>query len=181
METYSAIPSQFVVGDTLVIDLPQGVYPSPDYSLQLVLVSSSASKLVVESTPSDGDHRLTVDTSSLSSGRYDYQLKAVGDDFRRTIQTGSITALADFASEDITQYDGRDVLDRTLDALLAVREGRASKTQMSYQFDGVNIEHKTPEQINADIIQVQREIAARNRLARLKKGRSPFLKIRTGF
>lgn len=163
METYSKIPSQFVVGDTLIIDLAPGDFPPPGFALQLVLVSSS-SKVAVDSTESDGYHRLTVDTSSLTPGRYDYQLKAIGTGFRRTIQSGFTIALLDFAAASVENHDGRSHVKKVLDALEAAIEGRASKTQLKHEFDGVAIEHMTlDEQVTLRDkykLKYQRELAA---------------------
>lgn len=145
METYTTIPSEFVIGDTVIIDIAPGAYPSPEYELELVFISAT-SKVVAVSTVSGDNHRFTVDTSSFSSGRHDYQLKVTGTGYRRTLQSGFTMALVDLAGDSIDTYDGRSHVKKVLDALEAAIEGRASKTQLRHEFDGVSIEHLTLEQ-----------------------------------
>lgn len=177
METYTAIPPQFVLGDTLIIDIAPGDYPPPAYALQLVFISSTG-KVVVASTPSDGNHRFTVDTVPFSSGRHDYQLKAVGTGYRRTLLTGFTTAQVDLASDTVATFDGRSHAKKVLDALEAVIEGRASKSQLKHEFDGIAIEHMDLQQQVAlrdkYRLKYQRELAA-------AKGKSSWKTIRPRF
>ena len=149
MENYSAVPSQFVIGDTLAIEIAEVVYPAPTYSLELTFISPTA-KLSATSTASGVNHLLTIDTSTLAPGRYDYQLKAIGTGFRKTIKSGITTAKQDFSAESLTTLDNRDWLEVAIDAIEASLAGRASKTQLIREFDGVRIQDMTlDEQIEA--------------------------------
>ena len=59
-----------------------------------------------------------------------------GADERKTLATGRVTILPDFAS---TNPDARSHAKRMLDAIEATLEKRATKDQMSYQVDGLAI------------------------------------------
>jgi len=149
MENYSSVPSQFVIGDTLAIEIAGGDYPAPTYSLELTFISPTA-KLSATSTASSGNHLFTIDTSALAPGRYDYQLKAIGAGFRKTVKSGISTAQQDFSAEAVAVLDNRDWLEVAIDALEAALAGRASKTQLVREFDGVRIQDMTlDEQIEA--------------------------------
>lgn len=146
MKTYTSVPKEFVIGDSLILEIDGGEYPAPDWSLTLSLVSTSG-RLDVTSVADGTSHQLVVDTSSLSAGRYDYQLQATGDGYRVTIGRGDTTALADLGNTDLTSYDGRSHVKKTLDALEAAIEGRASKTQLVQKVaDMVEVQHLSPEQ-----------------------------------
>lgn len=149
MENYSAVPKQFVIGDTLQIEIEGGEYPAPTWSLEIVLISATA-KLSVTSADSGVNHLLTVNTSSLLPGRHDYQIKAISDGYRMTILSGITTAVQDFSDEGLPSLDNRDWLAIAIDALEASLAGRASKIQLIREFDGVRIQDMTlDEQIEA--------------------------------
>lgn len=149
MENYTSVPAQFVIGDTLIIEIPGGDYPAPGYSLRLVLISP-ATKLTVDSTAQGGNHLLTVDTSTLSAGRYDYQLQAIAAGFRRTLSRGATKALVDFSAAGLTTLDNRDWLEVAIDALEAAIAGRADKTQMAQKVGGTEVQHMSlAEQLDA--------------------------------
>jgi hypothetical protein len=171
MENQSTVPPHIVIGDTLIIEIAGGEYPAPDYSLELILLSPTG-KLSVASTASADNHLLTVDTSSLTTGRYDYQLKVIGTNYRSTLRSGVTIARRDFGDTGLTTLDNRDWIDTAIEAIEASQAGRATKTQMSQAFDGVQIQHMTPmEQLDW----LQRLYGMRNRRDAAKakgKGRS---------
>jgi len=144
LENYSEIPSSFVVGDTLIIEISDPIYPAPGNSLSLVLLSPTG-KGSFSSVASGANHLLTIDTSTLAAGRWDYQLKVIGTGFQYTKQVGHITGQANFA--DLTTHDGRSHVKKVLDALEAAIEGRASNTQLKRDIDGVAIEYMSHEQL----------------------------------
>jgi hypothetical protein len=146
MENYSAVPSEFVVGDTLRIEIEGGDYPASIYTLTLTLISPDG-KLTATSVADGDNHLLTVDTSALASGRYDYQLQATGEGYRVTTQRGQTEAQADLSAADLATYDGRSHAEKVLDAIEAAIEGRASKTQLSQTVYGVTVAHYTHEQL----------------------------------
>jgi len=146
MDKLTVIPLNFFIGDTLTLELPGGDYPATDYSLTLVLVSSEG-KLTATSTASGKNHLLSFATDTLSSGRYDYQLKAIADGFCRTIKTGATYAFTDFSATTLTTHDGRSHVKKVFDALEATIEGRASKTQMFQTVGGVQIQHLPHDQL----------------------------------
>ncbi len=178
MNNTCQIPKKFTVGDTLSWEENWSDYPATIYTLTLVLISESGKN--VFTATSDGDsHKFTVDASGLTAGRYDFQLKAIGDGFRSAIDRGFVTVLADLAVAD--NFDGRDWLDKSIEALEASIEGRASYVQLRQEFDGRSVENMSQLDQMDLLDRFYKKRAARKRGQRVKKGLSPFRQIKAGF
>lgn len=145
MKIYSSVPAKFVVGDTLVVEIELPDYPAPTYSLTLTLVSAAA-KLTVVSSASGAKHLLSVDTSTLSAGRYDYQLQLSGEGYRSTYKYGTVTAEPDFSDESLSSHDGRKWYETAIDALEASIAGRASKVQLRQVVFGTEVQELTQDE-----------------------------------
>lgn len=145
MNTTCQIPRLFTVNDTVSWTESWADYPATLFTLTLTLVSTSGKKSITATADGD-DHAFTLDASGLSAGRYDYQLVATGDGYRQVIDRSYVTVQPDLGDADT--FDGRSHVKKVLDALEAVLENRASKSQLVNKFDGVDIQYMDHEQIS---------------------------------
>lgn len=178
MENKCQIPRKFSVGDTLSWVESWSDYPAPLYTLTLTLISTTGKQTVAASASGDG-HEFVLDSANLLAGRYDYQLVATGAGYRSTIDRGYVTVEPDLAAAD--NFDGRDWVDKSIEAVQASLEGRASHVQLKQTFDGVSIE-KMSQLEQMDLLdRLYSKRNARNIKKKLANGKSPFPTVKPRF
>jgi hypothetical protein len=128
-----AMPQSIVAGDSLrVIRADLGAtYPAADgYSATFIFVPErGGSAVTIDGEASSGGWLLYAAgsvTADWAAGNWRWSVKVESDDGRFTAENGSMRILPDPASAADTRSHAR----KTLDALEAVIEGRASKTDM---------------------------------------------------
>lgn len=135
-------PEDLVIGDRWAwkrADLSAD-YPTADYSLQYVADKQGAgsTSITINATESGGTYLFEVasaTTAGYTAGTYAWQLYVVrtSDSQRISIAKGTWTLLANLSA---STADPRSHVKKTLDAIEAVIEGRASLDQMSYTIQG---------------------------------------------
>lgn len=132
-------PKQIIAGDTITWKKTLSDYPaSGGYTLKYRLINSAA-KYDITAAASGDDHLITI-TSATSSGyaagSYIWSSrveKGLGQTLERyTLATGTIEISPDLADKSAA-FDTRSHVKRTLDALEAAIEGRASRTDLDYE------------------------------------------------
>jgi len=134
-QTLADIPDTFIVGDTVKWTTEITGYPPATWTGVYYFVKDG-DQVIITATESNGVHLFTVDASSgFEAGVYNWILSVDDGADRHTLRRGRITAQADY-EDATTGYDDRSHVKKTLDALEAVIEGRASNDQSSYSIAG---------------------------------------------
>ena len=137
-------PISITAGDTVAWTTPLEAYPAPVWTLKYAFRNSAAGFDVVSSA-AGAEHSVSLSantTKTYKPGVYHYQAYVVneaGD--RHTVGTGALTVKADLASA--ASFDGRTHARRTLDAIEATLEGRATADQLKFEIAGRKLE-RTP-------------------------------------
>jgi hypothetical protein len=137
------IPSLITAGVTFRVSLVLPVYPAPAWSVSLVLRGPGAIDLAaVGVLETHTFEALPAVTSAWVPGAYWYEVRATdGADVSR-VEEGQTNILADLSVAQ-AGFDGRSHVQRVLDAIEAVIEGRASVDQESYSINNRSLS-RTP-------------------------------------
>lgn len=139
----AGIPERITAGTTASFSLALTAFPAPDWSLRLIMRGPTAIDL--PSTPDGALHLFEAaasKTGEWESGAYWYSLRATNGGEVHEVETGTVYVDPDLASLP-AGYDGRTHARKTLEAIEAVIEGRASKDQDSYRINNREL-RRTP-------------------------------------
>ena len=142
-------PTEIVAGDTVSWKVSEGDYPAPTWTLTYSLLKKDCDK--IEITASDnGDlaHLVTIDAANSvdwEAGDYHWQKHFTNGATRRTVASGWLTVKPNYAAGKI---DPRSSVKRTLDALEAVRENKATGDQLSMSIQGRSISRMSWQEVN---------------------------------
>lgn len=167
------IPAQLRAGDSLLIvtDLTKK-YPeysaANGYALTLTLVGTAARYEIAGVGDPWTFQAGATDTTGWVDGAYTYILTFTKDTERHTVDSGTVRVLPDVNA--LSTFDGRSQAKRTLDAIEAIIEQRASKDQQQYTIAGRSLV-KMPV---ADLFKIRdtyrMEVMREERMEALKKG-----------
>lgn len=141
--TFSRMPALLIAGDSLRLAIADGDYPASEgWSVALVLQAmAGGTPTTVNGTASGDDWVLTLTSAAsaaLVAGAYRYAIAATNAGDRQTIDHGEVQVRPDPASP---ATDQRSPARRTLDAIDAVLESRASSEDLKFTFaDGRALE-----------------------------------------
>ena len=175
-------PKTLTAGDTWEWTIALADYPSPAWTLTYYLVKSGTRiELTGAQYAATDDHHVDVAktvTQGYTTGSYSYQ--AVVDDGtdRKVVETGTITVLTDFQQQ-TTGYDDRSFARKSLEAIEAVIEGRASQAHQEYQIAGRALKFMTLDELLNARDRFQTEVREEERR---KAGKPAFgaVKVRFG-
>jgi hypothetical protein len=134
-------PSSVNAGDTWRWTRSLADYPaSAGWALSYTLINASA-KITISASASGDDHAVTVaaaTTAGYAAGTYDWRARVSKDGEVYTVGEGRITVRNAFAA---STFDARSHARKTLDAIEAVIEGRASSAVAEYTIAGRSLKH----------------------------------------
>jgi len=129
------IANELYQGDSLDWDESESDYPaSSSWVIHYVLVNAS-SRITFNSSADGDDHNFTIATTTTAAwkdGEYTYTRYATDGTERVTLNRGTVEIKKDFT----TASDQRSNAKKTLEAIEAVIEDRATKDQESYTIQG---------------------------------------------
>jgi len=166
-------PSRIVAGDSAswTKDLPQYL-PASGWVLTYAIVRDGIRLSVVGTDNGDGKHLVTLSaatTATYAAGQYAWQAYVTKSSTseRYTVASGQMKVEANFATGAV---DGRSHVQRTLDALEATLEGRASSDQLAYSIGGRSISKMNPEQLLQWRDKYKAEVAAEEKAQKIAAG-----------
>jgi hypothetical protein len=128
-------PQQLTAGDSIAWKISLADYPaSAGWYLKYTLLSS-AGKISIQSSADGDDHLVSVPAATSSAwvaGSYTMQRMVTNDTDRCTLDTRTVQILADLSAA-TGATDTRTQARRALDAINAVLEGRASRSDAEYE------------------------------------------------
>jgi hypothetical protein len=135
-----------IKGDTLELVYGSGEYAIADYDIEIALRGASTIDIKTGGTgvtidKTSGDYEITVTstaTANWTAGNYEFAVYLVKTGERHIIQSGKVEIKANVSGLSAA-YDPRSTVKKTLDAIEAVLEGRASQDIMTYSIAGRQI------------------------------------------
>ena len=145
--TLTELPRRITVGDTVTWDESSSDFPaSASWVISYNFTSPIAQFSSTHAAVGD-DHRITIDTTELDPGRYQYTKKVTDTTETFTLESGEVEVLPDL-SADTAGVDRRQYAEIALEAIEAVLEGKASKDQTSYSLNGRALSRYSPAELN---------------------------------
>lgn len=141
MADVANIPCEITAGLSFSVAASAPDYPTDDWVLTLYLRGPSSADVVMDGLTSAFVAAPSA-TKTWKPGRYFWAIRAASDDDVRELQKGELTVLPDIAAAS-GSFDGRSQAERTLDAVNAVIEGRASMDQERYRINNREL-YRTP-------------------------------------
>ena len=176
-------PTEFRAGDTISWKRSLDDYKASDSWVLNYAFRGAAGTIDVTATADSDDHLVSIAPSTsaaYSAGIYDVIGYVTKGSDRYTVFSSRIEILVDLATAG-SSYDGRSHVKKTLDAIEAVLENRATKEILKSTIEGVEIERISHEELlrfRAKYLQwYQQEEAAE----RLKQGTGSGRTILTRF
>lgn len=138
-------PNQIKAGTTFKFSLNLTAYPATDWTIYAYLRGAHA--IDMQSEPQGNMHVFNISasvTKEYKAGHYGYSLRAIHIESEEVdeLEAGAIEVRADLSTVSIGQ-DFRSHARKTLDALEAVIEGRASLDQERYRLNNREL-YRTP-------------------------------------
>lgn len=165
------VPDQISAGITFSFTVQCRDYPAPDWSVTLHLRGPSSIDLTASA---DGESHVIESSASTTSGwapgQYWYSLRAAKGGDVKALEHGQLTIIQDLAGAD-AGFDGRHHVEKVLEAIEAVIEGRAGKDQDSYRINNREL-RRTPV---GELIKLRNQY--RNELTHIKRARSGRRKL----
>lgn len=129
-------PTLITAGLSLRTDVIATDYPAPEW--ELVAILRGPAQIDLTSVAHGSTHQFietATTTAGWIAGRYAVSIRAILNDDVYEVEAGDLKVSADLST--VTDvHDSRDHAQKTLDAIEAVIEGRASKDQDSYKING---------------------------------------------
>ncbi len=164
-----AIPKTITAGESVSWRVSLADYPaSSSWVLTYTLVKSD-NQIQIAASASGADHLVEIPfatTQAYDPGEYDYQAHVSNGTERYRVGSGKIKILTDFSTQ-TDGYDNRSHNRKVLDALEAVIENRASKTQLTQTVGPVQIQHMSHD----ELMQAQKKYAFKCAREDLRAGR----------
>lgn len=126
------LPTTIAAGVTFERDVILADYPAPDWVLSAHLRGSAA--INITATADGTGHKFTVaaaTTAGWAPGVFSYVARVTKGAEVHQVEVGTLEILADLAAVE-APFDGRTHAKRTLDAIQAVIEKRATQDQQKY-------------------------------------------------
>lgn len=137
------IPDEISAGLTLDFRVGLTAYPAPEWSLSVILRGPGS--LQLDAVPEGTQHRVTASASETAgwlAGHYWYSVRVTDGVTVHEVGEGTAKVKPDLAAVS-GPYDGRGHVERVIDSIEAVIQGRASMDQSRYKINGRELE-RTP-------------------------------------
>ena len=177
-------PSRITAGDSAkwTKDVPQFL-PADGWVVTYAIVRDGTRIAITSTNNGDGTHLVNVPastTASWTAGAYHWQAYATkaATSERYTVAAGQIIVDANFA---VGAVDARTHAQKTLDALEATLEGRATSDQMAYSIGGRSISKMSPEQLLTWRDKYRAEVAAEAKAQKIAAGAGGAGTVRVRF
>lgn len=179
--TLTELPQRITVGDTVTWDETLTQYPASDswvlsYNFTSPIAQFSSSHAIVDVD----NHRITIDTTELDPGRYQYTKKVTDSSETFTIERGEVEVVPDF-SADTSGVDRRQYAEIALEAIEAMLAGKASKDQTSYSLNGRALSRYSPAELNEWRATLRVEVRDIREKARRASGGKSHANVRVRF
>jgi uncharacterized small protein (DUF1192 family) len=130
-----ALPRRITIGDTVTWDETLGDFPASELWVLSYNFTGPLAAFQSAHTAVGDDHRITIDTTKLEVGAYDYAKKVTDATETFTLERGEIFVDPDLSADD-AGVDRRPYAVIALENIEAMLAGKATKDQTSYSLNG---------------------------------------------
>ena len=177
-------PSEIILGDTLTFKIYVPDYlPSDSWVMSYAFVKTGTRITITGSDNGDGFHLITASaatTAAYTAGDYKWQSYVTKAAERFAVSSGTTKLVSNFATQS-SGLDTRSHVKKTLDALEAMIEGKASSDQMAYTINGRSITRMSPDDLIKWRSHYKYEYKVELEAEKLAQGLSTSNKIRIRF
>lgn len=183
------VPSTMRAGDTIEWDESVSDYPAGNgYTLAFSLRSQGKAPITITANSNGNDYAISVapaNTTAWTPGNYYYQAYVFMSSNgvvteKHTLQAGQVEILANLTAAD-SQLDPRSHAKKCLDAIEAVLEGRATRSELSYSIAGRSISLMTPSEIVEWRDYYSKEYADELNADAVEQGKDSSAQVKIGF
>jgi len=178
--TLTELPRRITIGDTVTWDESLTDYPASASWVLSYSFTSAADNFASGHAAVVDDHRITITTTDLEVGRYDYAKKVTDGASVFTLERGVIHIDPDL-SADQSGVDRREYARIALDNIEAVLAGKASRDQSSYSLNGRALSRYSPSELNEWRAQLRAEVRDLDAKARIAGGGKSHANVRMRF
>jgi uncharacterized small protein (DUF1192 family) len=174
------LPRRITVGDTITWDETLSDFPASASWVVTYSFTSPDSRFISTHAAVVDDHRITIDTTSLEEGRFDWTKKVTDGSSTFTLESGILDVDPDL-SADGTGVDRRSYSAIALEAIEALLKGKATKDQTSYSLNGRALSRYSIDELNEWRAQLRVEVREEDQKARRKSGGKSHANVRARF
>ena len=173
------LPQRITVGDTVTWDETLSEFPASALWVVTYNFTGVEARFVSGHAAVVDDHRITIDTTALEPGHYDYAKKVADGTEVFTLERGLLEVDPDL-SADTAGVDRRSFAEITLANIEAMLQGKATKDQTSYSLNGRALSRYSPDELLAWRAQLRIEVRDERAKIRRKAGGKSHRNVRIG-
>lgn len=178
--TLTELPRRITIGDTVTWDETLSDYPAgASWVLSYNFTSHEAQFNSAHAAAGD-DHRITIDTTELEVGRYEYSKKVTDTSETFTLETGYIFVEPDL-SADKSAVDRRSYAEIALANIEDMLQGKATKDQTSYSLNGRALSRYSIDELQTWRASLKAEVRTERATARRESGGKSHANVRARF
>jgi len=179
--TLTGLPKRITVGDTITWDESLADFPASDswvvsYNFTSRVAQFSSGHAIVDVD----DHRITIDTSELEEGKYDYAKKVTDTSETFTLERGTLEVEPDL-SADTAGVDRRTYAAIALENIEAMLKGKATKDQTSYSLNGRALSRYSIDELTEWRSSLRVEVREEQQKLRRRNGGKSHANVRARF
>lgn len=175
--TLTGLPARITIGDTVTWIETLSDYPAGASWVLTYSFTNRDAFFGSSHAASGDDHEITIDTSELEVGEYQYTKKVTDTSETFTLEAGTLHVEPDL-SADTAGVDRRSYAEKALEAIEAVLGGKASKDQTSYSLNGRALSRYSPDELNAWRASLRIEVSDEKETERIRAGKPSHRNVR---
>lgn len=180
MAVLYTFPKETIAGDTLRVTRAYSDYPAPTWTATLY-AENKDSTFSSEAAADGSDHAFTVSaatSAAIKAGRYRWFVRVTDGSIVETVEDGWLEVLINPAASG--NADRRSWARRTLDALEAVLEGKATADQAAMSINGRSISRIPLSELNQWHDKLRQQVRTEEAGAGAGLGRNIYVRLGRG-
>lgn len=174
------LPKVITVGDTVTWDENLADFPAGSAWVLSYSFTNKKARFASTHAAIVDEHRITIDTTELEDGTYDYAKKVTDGSETFTLKKGFIDVEPDL-SADTVGVDRRSFAEIALENIEAMLKGKATKDQTSYSLNGRALSRYSIEELTDWRSQLRVEVRGEKQKVRRKAGGKSHANVRARF
>lgn len=178
--TLVALPKRITIGDTITWDETLADFPAGSSWILSYSFTGPDAVFASSHVAVGDDHRITIDTTKLEIGRYDYAKKVTDGTTTETLKRGFVEIDPDLSADTIG-VDRRSYAAIALENIEAMLKGKATKDQTSYSLNGRALSRYSIDELNDWRAQLRVEVRDEEQKARRQSGGKSHQNVKVRF
>lgn len=177
--TLTELPQRITIGDTVTWDEALSEFPAGDSWVLIYSFTALGATFASTHSAVGDDHRITIDTTELEEGEYQYTKKVEDGSEVFTLASGTVKVKPDL-SADTSGVDRRTFAAIALSNIEAMLKGKATKDQTSYSLNGRALSRYSVDDLQAWRAQLRSEVRDEEAQVRREAGGKSHRNVRLG-